>query len=132
MGVLQMTSGDLPETATYAKRSWCYIPADSGEHNDGRIGTLTITLQRAARNGRATPTKVESDTYAIEADSEPLTGVIGRAFLLSNLTDPEQPDVYRTVIGPRCSCTCKAGLVRRDECKHVAALRDILAQEVLT
>jgi hypothetical protein len=131
-----MQTGELPPTATYAVREWRWVPADPGAEV---LGELTIVLQRHARNGRAKPTAVESDTYAVQHDTPPVGGP-GRAYLLLNLTDPDQADVYRVVIGPYPSgdtCSCPAGRVdlgrkRRAAgeltCKHRSPIRQIIEQ----
>lgn len=119
-GVLSMLTGSLPPTATYCRRSWVWIPGGP----DGRLGTLTIQLQKGERRGRRT-VSVESDSYAIDWDTEPLTGVMGRAMLLANETDPDAAEVYKVVCGPRWSCNCKAALCKL-ECKHAAAIRAMI------
>jgi hypothetical protein len=135
MSVLDMVSGELPPTATYQRRAFVWLPADPGDYDDGRLGTLTIVLQHSRRTGA----KQESDTYAVEPESEPV-GSMGRAYLLCNLTDPGQPDVYRCVIAPHASgdsCSCDAGRVDRGrkrkaagelECKHRATLRALMEE----
>ena len=135
MSVLDMMTGELPPTATYQRRDWVWIPASPGDHEDGRLGTLTIVLQRSRRAGA----KQDSDTYAVEADTEPLNQM-GKAYLLCNLTDPDQPDVYKVTLAPHPSgdaCSCKAGSVdlgRKRKatgelcCKHKCALRAMIAE----
>lgn len=119
-GVLDMLCLDLPPTATYARRMAVWLPADPSE-GDGRLGSLTVVLQRSRKAGAV----VESDTYAVVADSPPLNQM-GEAYLLLNETDPDQPDVYKVVAGgPQPSCTCKAGLCRLP-CKHKDAIRAVI------
>lgn len=122
---MNILSGDLERTATYAGRRWSWVENPDktrpGEHHDGK---LTITLQKGARPG----CKVEADTYCIE--EEPPVGFVGRAFLLVNLSDESQPDVYRSRIGDRAddwACTCKAGSCGL-LCKHVESLRAVVAE----
>jgi hypothetical protein len=134
MSVLNMLSGRLNPTATYAVREWRWVPNDPEANPEGPLGELTIILQKAERNGRTRPTKVESDTYAVA--EEPGFDAVGRHFLLMNLTDPAQPEVYGVQIGPRgCDCNCKQGQVDRgrravndDEvgCKHRDAMKAVL------
>jgi hypothetical protein len=136
MSVLDMTCGSLPPTATYQRRDYVWLPADPGDYDDGRLGTLTIVLQHSRRAGA----KQTSDTYAVERESEPTPGVVGRSFLLCNLTDPDQEDVYRTVVAPHRSgdsCTCDAGRVDTGRkrkaagelpCKHRDTLRALIEE----
>ncbi len=133
MSVLNMLAGKLSSTATYAVREWRWIPADPDEFADHRAGTLVITQQRAARNGRAKPTAIESDCYAIEVED-------ARAFLFCNVGNPEKVEVYRVVVAPHHSgdtCTCDAGRVdlgRKRKaagelcCKHRCAARAVIAE----
>lgn len=112
-------AGDLEPTATYAARSYRWVPGDAG---DGRVGTLDLILRK--RKGGP----VEHDQYAVV--EEPAIGY--RSFLLLNLTDPGQEDVYRTNIGPRgAECTCKAGSYRVAVCKHRDGLAALLAKNHL-
>lgn len=119
-GLLDKVTVDLEPTATYARREAAWIPgAEPGE------GVLEVWQWRGRRAG----SKVEFDRYEVQPD-EPI-GVYGRAFLLLNTTDPEQPDVYRCVVGPNPTCTCKAGLCRVDVCKHRDALAALINDGVL-
>lgn len=113
---------DLGPTLTYSHRHCVWLPGDP--HGDGRVGTLTIVL----RHGRA-GSKVESDTYAVEEET-PAIGVMGRSFLLLNLTDDTQADVYRTTVGhPVDTCSCTAGQCRVPSgCKHRDAVRAVIAE----
>lgn len=122
MGALDMICGRLPPTATYAVREYRWVPGGA----DGRLGTLTLILQAAERNGRRKPVKVESDTYAVCEDTEP-RGYYGLGLLLLNETDASQADVYRVVLGPACYCNCKAAQCKL-ECKHLAAAMDVLLE----
>jgi hypothetical protein len=115
-GILDMICDDLPPTATHARRSFVWIPGGA----DGRLGTLTIVLQGSRRAGA----KQESDTYAIDEDTEPLNQA-ARAMLLLNESDPKQADVYKVTTGSVWRCTCKAGLCRVP-CKHIASLRAVI------
>lgn len=121
-GALHMLAGRLPPTATYVSREWRWLPAPAG----GPLGYLTITLQRALRNGRSRPVVVESDTYAVDFEGEQIARM-GNTFLLVNLSDAEQPDAYRVLIGPEVSCTCKAAKCRLS-CKHVDAMIEVIEQ----
>jgi hypothetical protein len=119
---------------TYGKRRWCWVPADHDHPEwDRRLGNLTLLLQHAKTGwGR----NLEIDTYAIE--EQPLVGAMGRKFLLLNLTDPEQEDVYETIVGPESSCSCKAGKCRvpgepevTDGCKHRDGINCLIAEGLL-
>lgn len=120
LGVLSMISGDLPPTATYCRRSWVWIPGGPG----GRIGTLTVQLQRGERRGRRT-VSIESDSYAVVEDSAPLNHR-GAAFLLLNESDPAADEVYQVVMRPEWRCNCKAGLCRVPACKHRESLAAVI------
>lgn len=116
--------GVLPPTATYANRTWLYVP----HPDDPDRGVLEITLQK----GKGVNCKVERDTYAVEQQAPPV-GFIGRAFLIVNLTDEQQPDAYQVFVGERDGegyCTCKAGQCLK-ECKHLATLRAVIDAGVL-
>lgn len=114
----------LPPTATYADRRILWLPA-SPEDADGRLGTLVVVLTHR-RGGR-----VERDRYAVEEEG-PAVGVLGRSFLLLNLDDPDQDDVYRVAIGyPVDRCSCTAGCVKRYGCKHSAGLRELIVRKSL-
>lgn len=119
---------DLAPTPTYKSRIATWLPAEdrSVEDCDGR---LTIDLQRSLRAGA----KVESDTYAIQEDLAQST-LDFRVFQVLNLTDPDQADVYETVISDdphvpsRCSCMgSKCGHKRAISCKHIDALKAVEA-----
>jgi hypothetical protein len=130
--VLDMVTGSLPATATYARRDYVWVPASGGAYADGRIGSLTLVLQRSRRPGA----KVETDTYGVDEELDrPLPAGV-RAFLLANDTDPEQPDVYRCVVGSDAGglvhdrCACRAGEVGKT-CKHLDAINTLVTDEVL-
>jgi hypothetical protein len=111
---------DLPATRSYKRRELVYTPGDRpGE------GTAVLTLWKGLRAG-STP---ERDTYRIE--EEDAVGVMGRSFLVLNVHDDEQPDVYRTTVGPVSLCTCKAGLCKVPTCKHRDALAAAIAAGLL-
>ena len=117
-GILDKIGGDLQPTLTYARREWEWVPTGDGD------GVLTIRLWKGERAG----SKCESDTYQVQEEHSP--GCRGRSFLLLNLTDESQSDVYRCVVGgPYQHCTCTAGSVKRIEsCKHRDALKAMLAE----
>lgn len=107
----------LGGTPSYKARSCRWTPAGPGDQHDGR---LTVTVTRGRRT--------EADVYAVE--ELPLVGAGGRAFLLLNVTDDGQPDVYETFVvadGHRWKCTCDAGRAGRHRCKHADALAAVLA-----
>lgn len=125
-GVLDMLAGELGPTATYARRDVLWIPARPGQYPDGRDGTAVVKLQHSRRIGA----KFETDAYGIEREESEAFEVRGVSFLLLNDSDDTQWDVYRTVVGPECSCTCTAGRVDRHECKHIATCRWLLEEGV--
>lgn len=131
-GVLDMVSGRLEPTATYARRDWVWFPAAPGAHPDGRIGSLTIVLQHSRRAGA----KQETDTYGLDEEHDTGFPEGVRSFLLANDTDPEQPDVYRCVIGSDAGglvhdrCTCRAGSTGKD-CKHKDVINHLISEGVL-
>lgn len=119
LSILDAVSDEMEPTRTYARRVWLWVPADTTHPAwDGRLGDLTIQLQRTRRAG----CRVEQDTYAVQDEYGP----DGREFLLLNLTDPDQEDVYR--VHPEsqtCSCTAaQCGQI----CKHRDALSALLAR----
>ena len=127
LDVLSYQSGTLGPTATYQRRSWLWIPG--GDPASDPLGQLTIQLQHGNRAG----CKVESDTYWVE-EVEPERGP-GRAFLLLNKTDPDQPDVYRVEIldDERMDwCKCKATQCKvPSKCKHTAACRHLITEGII-
>lgn len=123
--ILDFVTGELGPTRTYGRRSFVWIPADRSHPTwDGRLGNLTLKMQHA-RGGVGR--RIELDTYAIEEVPQK-PGFPGRVFLLLNLTDESQSDVYETVIGPADVCSCTAGRVGHFECKHAAAVRHLIEQ----
>lgn len=118
MSVLDKIGGELPATLTYARREWDWVPTAEGE------GILTIRLWKGKRAG----SKCEIDSYQVQEEDSP--GCRGRSFLILNLTDPDQPDVYRCVVGgPYQHCTCTAGSVKRIEsCKHRDSIKAMLPE----
>ncbi len=125
MSVLDLLCGDLKPTATYARRSWVWMPtAGRYEQGDDRVGTLTIVQQKSRRAGA----KQESDSYAVVEESA-FGYPGGRLFLLMNETDDTQEDVYRCVVGgPGEHCTCTAGNCKVGHCKHRSSLAAIIAE----
>ncbi len=123
--VLDALNLPMAPTATYARRSCLFVPVDPSHPSwDGRCGTLTIKLQHSRAK---TAAKVELDTYAVE-EQAPAPGFPGRTFLLLNLTDPKQEDVYEVCLGPVNRCKCKAGKCRvASGCKHASALEEVIA-----
>jgi hypothetical protein len=125
LSVLDYRCGELLPTASYARRSWCWIPANR-EHPewDRRLGNLTLKVQHASGYGA----KCDLDTYAIE-ELDPIFG-IGRVFLLVNLTDLEQSQPYQVTIGDYELCTCQSGKCKQD-CKHSAAIVELIESGIL-
>lgn len=121
--VLDAICLEMPPTATYGRRALLWVPVDHTHPAwDGRCGTLTIKLQHAKYRAGA---NVELDTYAVEEQPEQ-PGLPGRSFLVLNLTDPEQEDVYEVCLGPVNLCKCKAGKCRVPDCKHRSALAAVI------
>ena len=114
---------DLDPTPSYPRREYQYIPGRVP--GDSRDGTLTIRLSKGKRAG----SMWEEDTYGVEEGQPVGPPYPGRVFLLVNLTDPTQPDVYEVLISAsderRDRCTCLAFVGQRHRCKHADALRDI-------
>lgn len=143
-GILDMTQGVLDPTSTYAVREWRWVPCSPWCSPDTREGTLSIVLQHGRRRGRKSPVAIEVDHYGLQEDfEEPAPPVepadrSGRArvFLLLNDTPPadegeDRDEVYRCVVGgTREHCTCTAGRFWV-QCKHVDAIRDMIAGGVL-
>lgn len=122
--VLDALNLPLAPTRTYARRSCLWVPVDPTHPQwDGRCGTLTIKLQHSKSKAGA---EVEIDTYAVE-EQPPQPGLMGRSFLLLNLTDDTQEDVYEVCLGPVSLCKCKAGKCRLPACKHRDALESVIA-----
>ena len=124
---MNILSGELVTTTSYTRRWWTWVEnPDNGPDSD-YAGKLTICLQR----GKRTSSKIESDTYAVQETPEPFRNA--RGFLLLNITDPSQPDVYETVIGVNglATCTCDAGRVGRFGCKHQSSLRALIEADGL-
>lgn len=115
-------SGEMAPTASYHTRRWEWEPADvAADRWDGRDGTLWIAVE----HGR----KVEEDGYKVE-EMDPLPGLTGRVFRLTNLTDPDVKEPYRVVVGALQECTCMAGACRKNAtCKHLDAMRAICGME---
>jgi hypothetical protein len=120
--MIETLLGDLPPTRTHRRRSWQWVRTAGGERHDG---LLTVEQSPSGTPG----CRVERDVYAVQ--EYPAVGYAGRCFLLLNLDDPDQPDVYQTLVGPRgpgdWSCTCKAGSCGL-LCKHVTAIRTVIAE----
>ncbi len=120
--------GELPATSTHQHRAWAWLPnanKDAGLPGHTHDGHLSITLQK----GRKVGCKIERDAYLVECQP-PVPGFLGRAFLLSNATDPAAEEVYETLVGVRPgegTCTCPAGKYKAPSCKHRDALRAAIA-----
>ena len=131
---LDMQTGSLPPTASYARRDWVWMPADPCHWSDGRIGTLTIILQHAnSRPG----CKQEVDHYGVQEETELGLPSGIRSFLLENDSDPDEYGPFRCMVGGMVeTCGCEAGGAdrRRREptsCKHRDALKDMIEQGVI-
>jgi len=127
LNFLDYYAADLPPTRTYGRRSFVFVPADPAL-TDGRLGNVTIKMQHAKSGVHRA---IELDTYAIEHDPHPEPGDHGgAAYWFTNLTDSEQEQPYRCVVGgltPHCDCQAGKCKVPGEEgvtegCKH----RDVL------
>lgn len=127
LAVLDLITGELAPTATYAKRSFVFTPVDPEyPEPDGRLGNLTLKLQ-AAKGG--TGRKIDLDTYAIEESDNHNAAPGNRVFWFINLTDKAQVEPYETTVGPNHKCTCKAGKCKVESgCKHVAAMTALIEE----
>lgn len=119
MSVLDLLSGDLEPTATYSARRWSFVPAGDRDTVDAPLGTLTIVCDYAKRN------KVDTDSYTVfAARVPPGSGRHARSFELANV---ETGEIYAVTVGGPDFCGCKAAQCKLD-CKHVTALRDLVAE----
>lgn len=119
---VNVLTGDLPATSSYAKRSWLWLPSNdpTGMVQD----TLTITLSKGKRPGG----RIEVDSYDVSEST--LMFHPGRTFLLLNLDDPHQPDIYECHLDGRLAfCSCVAGRVKHYPCKHMECLAAVLAED---
>lgn len=111
---------DLGPSKTYRSRDLSWVRAtDPASEIDG---TATISQRKS-------PGVREVDIYQIQEQQRPLPfAVEWREFLVLNVSDATQPDVYRVCIGPRGdTCTCRAGQFKL-VCKHVTAIRAIIEE----
>jgi hypothetical protein len=116
VSVLDAVTVDLPPTPTYSRREAQWVPADEpGE------GWLTIRLWKGRRAG----SRVERDLYDVQPDGP-------RAWLLLNVEDPSQPDIYRVCVDPRerDPCTCKASMCGLS-CKHYDSVKALISEGLL-
>lgn len=111
-------TGDLPDTLTYHDRRWFFM----GLTEPAADGVLIVQQYRGSR--------AEVDRYRVEEQPAEI-GVAGRVFLLAKQSG-ERADIYQTIVGPMNWCQCTAGRVRHVmECKHVTAVRVMIADGVL-
>jgi hypothetical protein len=112
---------ELPSTATYSRRRIGWFPAADGAD---RLGTLRVVLELDGRSADYT----EVDVYAVDEVEPRLSQV--RTFLLLNETDAEQEQPYEvtTVSGVPVSCSCRAGKVKVNGCKHADAVERLIAE----
>lgn len=126
----------LGPTKTYSRRRATWVPAAPGQYADNRTGTLTITCNVNPRRNRDSDS---CDTYSVQPDSDAPPGY--RAFLLENLSDPDDSGPLRCVVATgaeadRESCSCEAGRIAAarfipPNCKHNAAFRMLLLEGIL-
>lgn len=110
---------ELAPTKTYSRRRAVWIPGDTG---DGRLGTLSITQDRAAGGS-------VNDRYGVQLDSDPVPpGFV--AFILRNDDPPQErgrEEFYRVVVGEESAgCSCTAAATGSPVCKHRCALVALL------
>lgn len=105
----------LTPTATYAERQWA---TETSEAHD-----VVLWIRHRKTSG----SEWECDDYDVEEQDRVGGHNPGRVFLLLNLTDTAQPDVYEVFVSDagawRDCCTCKAGNCRKARCKHRCAVR---------
>jgi hypothetical protein len=113
----------LSETATHPIRRAFWAPKAEGADV---LGTLTIVQQK----GHGSGCKAEVSHYAVEHVRQ---GDASLGYYLLNQTSGEIYHVRPAGVVPTVmvGCTCRAGLVGRHECKHVAALASLAAAGVL-
>ncbi len=111
----------LPDTATFGWRTAVWVPTPG----HGGDGILSFS-QRPIKGGG-----VDLDTYAIEELPPERFGT--RLFLVINLTDEDQEQPYRCVVGAEQRCSCMAGTkgINRTSCKHRDCLSQLTASGVL-
>src|SRR5262249_7625814 len=133
---LDMCSGSLAPTASYARRDWVWMPADPAAWTDGRLGTLTLVMQHGRSRAGL---KVEVDHYGVQEELELSLPAGVRAFLLENDSDPDEYGPFRCVVGSvKETCNCESGGFDRNRqpdrevgCKHRAALLALVTEGVI-
>lgn len=116
MDILTSTMIDLPATRTYKRRECQWFGVDE----NGFAGVIL----RLWAGKRAGSKLVERDLYQV-VEADPPVGVMARAFVFLNVTDPTQKFPYKVLVGQNNSCTCDAGRAkvpgdgeRSMGCKH--------------
>lgn len=107
-------AGQLPPSKSHAARRWTFAP--SVDPTSPSLGVLTIV--QGAR---------DVDSYGVALD--------GRQILLANLDGNDVYGIALTPAGRPVHCTCTGfafGRRRGVECKHIAAVRELIADGVLT
>lgn len=123
MDVLTSRTFDLGSTLSYHARECQWF----GRDTNGEAGCI-IRLwdeRRRSRGTNAGRRGFESDLYEV-SELPPLPGVMARHFAFINKADDGQKFVYRVLVGANKSCTCRCGLTRQYECKHIAAVEAAL------
>lgn len=143
MNVLAYVCDDLPETRTYRRRRFLWVPAaELGEPS----GLLTVTLWHAKRlYVGGVPTAFERDTYQVE-ETDNVGHYPGRTFLVANTTGDRDAEEYGAICECRLpfratdpsTCTCKAGECkvpaepdRTLGCKHRDSLQKLIADGII-
>ena len=130
---LDMATGSLGATKTYARRDWVWLPCGPWDYPDHRIGTLTLVMQKSRRAGAVQ----EVDHYAVQEETDEALPEGIRSFLLENETKPHPDGPYRCVVGAlRETCSCKAGQIDRPRveevgCKHRSAIAALINEGVI-
>lgn len=123
LSVLDMVRQRIAPTKTYALREIVWIPG-SGEDGIGRL-----LVKQQYRDGKRHNYEYDLDSYAVNRDTPEPHDNGGTAFWLHNITDPEQEQPYRCVVGgltPKCNCKASRCDVRDEAgeltCKHICSL----------
>src|ERR1043166_6475623 len=102
----------MPDTLSNGWRKGAWVPTSSV----GGDGILSLS-QRPMKGGGS-----DLEVYAVQEEPPEEFGT--RLFLFVKLTDPDQEQPYKCVVGKVQSCSCEAGRMgfRRTSCRHRDAL----------
>lgn len=113
------TAGTLPASKTHAERRWTFLP--TAEPTLPGLGTLSIVQGRR-----------DLESYAI--DTNPIGRGCVEVLFVKKDNAGEVYGVTCDKTGMPRACTCPGHFFGRKkgiECKHVAAVRDLIANDVL-